>query len=604
MGAKIKVLFFEKYLNTTGIFKGFLETEGYHVVSVSREKDLFDLLKKEDIDILIINLTGQEGQVFYIIGSLKGIVHKEDIIIIVDFSNTSLVRTVGELIKKGIKNLIPSNSSPSELKASIERIYQQKNLRKEFQKLFDETMEFWELASLYQKGVGLLSLDNPELIPRMIIKLLSEQTDACGGVLFLKSDLDDGRYDEHISYFINDFTGSREFRFIMNEKEGIFDEGRRMTLFLKIRGDIIGIIDLYKDPEISCFNMDDFRRASLITKFGSIAMQIFLKMRNAAKASIKDERGICYSYPFFREFVIKEIQKSRRHKRPMALAVIKILVPDKEARGVSFEEFIHEILSIMVKTFRDSDIFCRVDRDEYLLILPETDYMGSLIAIRRFEKNVEDYISRYMGDLLPSIRIIGRSVSCPKDGEEISVLERELDRKFQAAKQSLYWKLNLQGKGLWEVFHNLFSIPEVNPVISNAAKIILTDNEVEGIHRFIIEDMIGTNYKALLYILADQFPESINISMLPLKSDKSVKLYYLGRGNGERFDHGAFFPIKVEDEKLLMNRACIYLTEDSAYALLGRKIENGWEGFHTSDEYLVERLIYKVQEEYKLQLQL
>ncbi len=601
---KIKILLFERYLDAAGIFKGFLETEGYHVVSVSREKELFDLLKKGDIDILIINLAGQEGQIFYIIECLKGIVHKEDIIIIVDFSNKNLMRTVGELIRKGIRNLIPSNLSTSELKTFIEKVYQQKNLRGEFQKLFEETMEFWELASLYQKGVGLLSLDNPELIPRMIIKLLSEQTDAFGGVLFLKSDLDDGRYDEHTSYFINDFTGSRESCLIMNEKEGIFDEGKRMTLFLKIMGEIAGIIDLYKDPETGCFNMDDFRRANLMGKFASIAMQIFLRLRNAAKAYIKDERGICYSYPFFREFVIKEIQKSRRHKRPMALAVIKILTSNEKTRGISFEGFIHEILSIMVKTFRDSDIFCRVDRDEYLLILPETDYMGSLIAIRRFEKNVEDYISRYRGDLLSSIRIVGRSVSCPKDGEEISILERELDRKFQAAKQSLYWKSDLSEKNLWDVFHNIFSIPEIDPVISKSAKLMLTDDELERIHRFIIEDMIGINYKALLYILSYNFPENINISMLPLKSDSSVKIYFLGHGGGERFDHGAFFPIKVEDEKLLINRACIYLTEDSAYALLGKKMENGWNVFHTSDEYLVERLIYKVQEEYKLQLQL
>lgn len=602
--AKIKIILFERYLSSADILKGLLETEGCRVISVSRDRELFDMLRKEDVDVLVIDLRDQEREIFYILEELKGILRNDEIVVIADFHRRDGIRAAGELLKIGIRNIIPLDTPHSELKALINQIHQRKRLSKEFQKLFEETMEFWELSSVYQKGIKMLFLDNPDFIPKKIIEILSEETEACGGKIFLKSDFDDKRYEGYTSHFINPVLSERQYCLVGDEEEGIFDEGRRMTLILKITNETVGIVDLYRTPSMSCFDMEVFRKARLLGKFATIAIKIFLKIRNAGKTSIKDDIGIFYSYPVFKEFAIKEIQKSKRYKRPMSFVIIKIEISDLHLREKLIEGINREILSIIGKTFRDSDTICNVGNNEYLLILPETDYLGSLIAIRRFDINVKDHISKFAPDLSHSISITGRAVTFPKHGEEISLLERELDRRFRDLKQSLYFTLNLNQSTFWQCVSKIYSVSHIDPFISRSSRLVLNEQDLVLMHNFLMDELIKVNNKGILYILKEDLRENFDIFKLPIKNARDVKIYLICRRITERLDHTALFPIQVDDERLSKNRIYLYLSGDFAYGLIGRRMGDLWDVFHTSDEYLIERLIYKVQEEYKLQLQL
>jgi diguanylate cyclase (GGDEF)-like protein len=102
-------------------------------------------------------------------------------------------------------------------------------------------------------------------------------------------------------------------------------------------------------------------------------------------ASIDDLTGL-FTARVFREVLLREVQRARRYRRLLALIVFDVddyrrLVGDAGAR--EGERVLKELAQIVPGRVREVDILCRLDVDEFAVILPETPIQRAVMVAAR-----------------------------------------------------------------------------------------------------------------------------------------------------------------------------------------------------------------------------
>ena len=102
-------------------------------------------------------------------------------------------------------------------------------------------------------------------------------------------------------------------------------------------------------------------------------------------ASIDDLTGL-FTARVFREVLLREVQRARRYRRLLALIVFDVddyrrLVEDAGARAG--ERVLKELAQIVPGRVREVDIMCRLDVDEFAVILPETPIQRAVMVAER-----------------------------------------------------------------------------------------------------------------------------------------------------------------------------------------------------------------------------
>ena len=117
-------------------------------------------------------------------------------------------------------------------------------------------------------------------------------------------------------------------------------------------------------------------------------------------ASIDDLTGL-FTARVFREVLLREVQRARRYRRLLALIVFDVddyrrLVDDAGAR--EGERVLKELAQIVPGRVREVDIMCRLDVDEFAVILPETPIQRAVMVAERIRSAAAAH-----GFLLPGL---------------------------------------------------------------------------------------------------------------------------------------------------------------------------------------------------------
>jgi len=78
-------------------------------------------------------------------------------------------------------------------------------------------------------------------------------------------------------------------------------------------------------------------------------------------------------------------------------------------------------------------------------------------------------------------------------------------------------------------------------------------------------------------------------------------LFLLGGKDRIDWESQQLVPIYIDDERFTQVPFLFYLNDDQAYLFLARPVGEELVGYHSSDPYLVENMIAKLQEHYQLQ---
>ena len=102
----------------------------------------------------------------------------------------------------------------------------------------------------------------------------------------------------------------------------------------------------------------------------------------------KDELTGSLNVKAFFQRAEEELQRSHRYKRPVTLAYLdcsKLKRIKKEENFKMEQKILHNIASIMKENLRTTDLFARVDDENFLILLPEVNANGAKTALQKVQ---------------------------------------------------------------------------------------------------------------------------------------------------------------------------------------------------------------------------
>lgn len=144
--------------------------------------------------------------------------------------------------------------------------------------------------------------------------------------------------------------------------------------------------------------------------------------------------GIANPRAFF-EWASKEVERSRRFKRPVTLLYIDCddfkAVNDSQGHAEG-DQVLREIGQAVQGVVRDLDFVARVGGDEFVVLLAETDAAGAQVAVRR----VQELLSREMAKSGRSITFSVGAATFAAGPRTVEEALREADSLMYSAKKS------------------------------------------------------------------------------------------------------------------------------------------------------------------------
>jgi len=502
------------------------------------------------------------------------------------------------------------------------------------ERLMKESLEYYQLASVYQKCLKIItSYDYEKLLANITETFIHElKIESC--VLWLAEDRQGDEFTiAAVRGLINiDHEGSKFYLSKMEFYEEVTNlypfeyvpEGEKEPFLyapLAYGGYPIGLVKLGRKLSRKPYDQRDRALAKVIADHSAFALKNLERIQRLEKVSLLDPETKVYSEMFFRDFFHKEASKSDRFRRPLTL--IHMLIDNysyliSRTKETIVHEKLSEVLQVIGQTLRDSDIISRVDNNRFCILLPETDYLGGLITIRRLRKALKKILSFEYFDREYSFDVIMRAVSYPADGRTFEELSERAEQKFIAFKRSAASRFHLYDRNLWDLLDVILGPPSrwkngsgqlegkshrVKPDFGRNRYFQCDADELLKVVEVVAHDLcIEENTRGII-IVAGPRPELIRqaIGTFDLGESSGKKIYILGKMAIPKMETGNIIVVPTGDDRLDQNVIFIYLKETGAYALCGRLGGGKMMGFNTSDEVMVEILYEKIQELYLIQ---
>lgn len=412
------------------------------------------------------------------------------------------------------------------------------------------------------------------------------------------------------------------------------------TLIVPVRYNkkLYAVVKLSQREGLRKFSKFDIDVASQINKYINSAIEIIKRPQGKKAASSADDSSLrmndnkTFKLSYFYEYISSELRRARRYNKTFSLIYFKINNHSELAdrfKEETIDKAITVILEKLNSALRETDFIASESATKYFIVLPETDYFGSLMTMRKIESNLTDSLIIKEGlDILP-ISVKMSSSSFPKDGTTAKKILKALSARLEFAKNSLIEKLQIDIKhsSFWDILTQMIGSEKDYSSDSDSKKgsykinRMMDSNNDKGelkfslFHPHIItqlEDIIlneiaiTTDYKGVLYIGNSSIEHTLEqLKSLPDIERSNSRISLITR----QCEKEVLFPnityIFSSDHLILDYYFIVYLSEKYAYGLFAKKNEEGQlYGFHTSDSIFVETLIVKLQNHYMLQEQL
>ncbi|MDH4227335.1 MAG: hypothetical protein OEV59_06235 [Deltaproteobacteria bacterium] len=323
----------------------------------------------------------------------------------------------------------------------------------------------------------------------------------------------------------------------------------------------------------------------------------------------KSIEGRIYDSFFVNEY--GKIESVRAERYGMSFSVILLQVDSfasgaRKAEGAELESFMKIVSDIVIKVIRNCDVAGKLDERRVLMVLPNTDYFGSLITLKKLTKALEPYTHK--GD--PHASVVVSQSTFPKDSVGYGELVNMATTRLHEIKTSFWEQKQLKTKLFWEVVALLTSGSLSGYDFQTFDAGGNSDFNMDYIGRIndaIIKEIIrNPDRRGVLYIGA----KNISADLPILKTIKnmgrsSTKVFLVGEHVDKNADIRNAIAITINDPRVTEMLFTFFLTEHAAYALICKESwGETYNCFHTANPYIVEGLITKFQRDMYLQEQL
>ncbi len=623
------------------LYNDILSGEGYKVVTAESGEEALQIFAGEQFDIVITDMAMKGMDGLQTMEAIKQINPAQDVVIVTGISD---VQMAVNAMKKGVTDYILKPVIPEDFLHLIKTIHEKQNLVAEHSKLISENLEYFGILSVYQRCLRILSILDMETLVDIILDSIMAETNAQGSLLWLFSPVNDdvlklatARGAVNISSEVDTLHLSTHSQLGMikagkpfYDRTNGFDVAYENAFFipLKVEERVLGLVKVSDKLNRDKFEVRDLMIAKTIAGFASIAVENAWKVKEIEFKGFKDAKTKTYHINYFADYVTKEILKAGRYQRTFSILCLKIENYHKlrgDYKDPILEDALQRVLNATNGVLRDADILAISKNDEYYALLPETDYFGSLMTIRRIKNVLKD--KAFVSDLKKrhEMEIVLLSASFPKDGGDLRTLLEVVRRRTEETGKSLYTRDRLGELDFWDIFERLVGKEDDYPLAlidgKAAMKVERDFEDDEGMGKFILftpqvlsqiqEVILGeieanTDSRGILYLGAKNMEQFLTYLGNHSKIESSAtKVFLIGEKGEKGWELPNLTPVFVRGEEIEKVQFLIFLSVDYAYALLTRERLDGMHyGVHTSDPVFVENIIAKLQENYHLQVQL
>ena len=280
---------------------------------------------------------------------------------------------------------------------------------------------------------------------------------------------------------------------------------------------------------------------------------------------------------------------------PAAKATLK----EAQARQL-LKEFAAKILEIA----RETDVVAMLEEGVFGIIVPETDYYGGLMLIKRLRGALRGMV--FSVDLSRELkpRASMGAASYPRDGEQLVTILRRARERLAHDRESVVRTLGLGERSFWNAFAYLLGLEEGPGPTSVGEFLSLSSAQLDQLRNLFLEEVgrLGGT-RGLLYI-GGQAVESSGFSYTGFArlAGSRTSIFCLGTRGAGGWTHPEITPVYLADEHIAAHRFLLCVTEYSYYTCLCRPDgPDRWRVFHCADPLLAQELVSKLQERYLLQ---
>lgn len=375
-------------------------------------------------------------------------------------------------------------------------------------------------------------------------------------------------------------------------------------------GEVQGLVQL-GEAISGGFGEELLHPTQMLGQFAAASLKTAGRFTALQRQGLRDRETGAYTLSYFTDYATKEIYKARRYGRAFSLLTFSLdnLAQVRLRLGpVAGRQAQQVVLRVISQTIRDADVVARATDQEFHVLLPETDFFGGLMFLRRALASVLDEPDARSLESRVPFGLTGGAATFPRDGEDFDELLVRCRRRMDERRGSLHHHLKLDALPFWEEVELLLGtpksprLPEAPGEPSRRGKVadVLFDDLQQEVGRELLREPMA---RGLVYVGGSAVKAELPIvrSLEGAPPDFGPRVYVLGR-HADLREHPAVTPVFLDgDERLSRHEFLLWLGDGSAYALLQRRGRGATWGFHTSDPTLVEGLVSKLQAEYDLQ---
>lgn len=211
-----------------------------------------------------------------------------------------------------------------------------------------------------------------------------------------------------------------------------------MSLPLKIKDKIIGTLNIYSNSIDKLKDNTNF--LTIIANQSALAIQNARQYAKIKQLAITDKLTNMYNRRYFMELLKSEIERGRRTKKPLSLAILDIdnFRDYNNAHGhLVGDKLLMEFSAILKKSIRNIDTAGRYGGEEFVVLLPESNPQDAAIVAERIRKSLEEnYFEGEEDQPLGSVTVSVGVATCLNSSLDHQELLKEADKALYKAKET------------------------------------------------------------------------------------------------------------------------------------------------------------------------
>ncbi len=223
-----------------------------------------------------------------------------------------------------------------------------------------------------------------------------------------------------------------------------FDESTRFTtrsvlaVPLKVRGRVLGLIELVNGPLAPPFRQDDLRTLGSLADYAAIALENARNFQKVRELTISDEHTDLYNARHLHRVLEAEVRRSQRLGHSLSLVFFDLdrfkEVNDTHGHQVG-SALLREVGRVLVSVLRNIDVAVRYGGDEFVCLLPETDKPSAVAVAERIREAMNAHL--FLAERGLGIRLTASFgvASLPADAPDEEGLLRAADLAMYRAKE-------------------------------------------------------------------------------------------------------------------------------------------------------------------------